>query len=216
MNGIVIPVFGEKAIAEGQAALNQIHRVWPDVTAQLYIYEPMEPIMKLKMEVMRDTVFDRTLIMDADTWLVEPVPELFALLDWFDIAVAHAPFREVYDVGVPLAFPEYNIGVMSFKKSGELSKVVRRWQRDFTKDSVERSEERRVSWFPSQATFRRALYESKLRICTLPPEYNWRGTGYVHHSVKIVHKRPAREEEAYRINAITGPRIATLHEVMPV
>ena len=216
MNGIVISAFGDKAIAEGQKTLEQIHKVWPGVRAELYIYPEMERPMHVKIHGIRDSEFDRTLLLDADTWVVEPTPELFDVLDWFDIALAHAPWRQVYDVNVPLAFPEHNGGVVAFKKSDELDRVIDRWEAAFLKDSVERGEERRVGWFPSQATLRKSLYESSLRICTLPPEYNWRGTGYVHHSVKIVHKRPAREEEAYRINAVGGPRIATLHEVFCV
>lgn len=216
MNGIVIPVFGERAEEEGGEALEQIHAIWPDVSAKLYVYPKMGLPMLVKILGMQDTEFDRTILLDADTWMVEPVPELFEVLDYFEIAVAHAPWREVYDVGVPLAFPEHNCGVMAFRKNAAVEAFVRRWKKAFIRDSMERSEERRVGWFPSQASFRRTLYQSDLRVCTLPPEYNWRGTGYVHYPVKIVHKRPARREEAGRINAVEGPRIATLHEVYRV
>lgn len=216
MNGIVIPVSGEKAEAEANEAVAQIRVVWPEIAIKIPIYRPQNPTMLVKVLGFRDSPFERSILMDADTWLIEPVPELFDVLDYFDIALAHAPWREVYPVGIPLAFPEHNIGVVAFKKSKALDAFVEKWRDNFLQDNMERSTERKVSWFPAQASFRRTLYESSLRICTLPPEYNWRGTGYVHHPVKIVHKRPARQEEAVRINKIKGPRIATLGEVYEV
>jgi hypothetical protein len=216
VKGIIIPVFGERAEKEAREAIEQIVSVWPDVSTKLYIYPKLQPTMLVKVLGFQDSPFDRSLLLDADTWMVEPVPELFDILDHFDIALAHAPWREVYDVGVPLAFPEHNIGVVAYKKSEAFDTFVETWKEQFIEDSVKRSHERVVSWFPSQASFRRALYQSDLRICTLPPEYNWRGTGYAHHPVKIVHKRPAREREALRINAVEGPRIATLGRILEV
>jgi len=216
-DGVFVAAYGERALAEARALVRRVGEVWPDVACRMREYDaPSSPLlaMSVKVQGMKDAPFDRTLFLDADTWVVEPVPEVFETLERFDVALAHAPWREVYDVGVPLCFPEHNGGVVAFRRSCELDDVLARWERQFLRDSEERTDERRVGYFPSQASLRHVLYDSDLRVCTLPPEYNWRGTGYVHHKVRIVHKRPDPRGEARRINSVEGPRVATLHEVM--
>ena len=46
-----------------------------------------------KIECMLHSPFEKTLFLDSDTELLEPVFELFELLDKFDLAAAHAPVR---------------------------------------------------------------------------------------------------------------------------
>jgi alpha-N-acetylglucosamine transferase len=41
---------------------------------------------------MRQSPYDRTLFIDADIYVVEPIPELFALLDHFDLAATHEEY----------------------------------------------------------------------------------------------------------------------------
>ena len=49
---------------------------------------------------------------------------------------------------------------------------------------------------PDQPSFRKALYESSLRLATLPPEYNCRlpFPGFLHDPVRILHGRTTDPE----------------------
>ena len=40
----------------------------------------------------QQTPYERTLFIDADTYIVEPVPELFTMLDQFDFAATHEEY----------------------------------------------------------------------------------------------------------------------------
>ena len=143
--------------------------------------------------------YDYTLFLDTDTYVCEDLTDLFALMERFDIAVAHAPYRAVYQVaGVPDSFPEFNAGVILFNKSPKIKMMFSEWRNLYERDS-----KKELQWLhPSaktmfegyindQPTFREALYNSNLRIATLPSEYNCRFIlpGFVHHKVKILHGR---------------------------
>ena len=143
--------------------------------------------------------YDYTLFLDTDTYVCEDLTDLFALMETFDIAVAHAPYRAVYQVaGVPDSFPEFNAGVILFKKSPKIRTMFSEWRNLYERDS-----KKELQWLhPSaktmfkgyindQPTFREALYHSNLRIATLPSEYNCRFIlpGFVHHKGKILHGR---------------------------
>lgn len=124
--------------------------------------------------------FDQFLFLDTDARLMKPEAlEVFELLDQFDIAVAHAPIRHVFfhspelkqvsshpKVGVypniPLCFPEFNTGVILFKKT--CASLFKKWQELYLTDFVKHPHD--------QGSFRRAAYFSSLRIATLTPEYN--------------------------------------------
>ncbi|GAG27069.1 unnamed protein product, partial [marine sediment metagenome] len=65
---------------------------------------------------------EQAIFIDGDTLLLEPVPELFDLLDNFDIAVSPAPqylSPQALSMGifeqlppVPAALPEWNTGLI--------------------------------------------------------------------------------------------------------
>lgn len=124
--------------------------------------------------------FDQFLFLDTDARLMKPdALEIFELLDQFDIAVAHAPMRHVFfhspklrDASshpknevcpnIPLCFPEFNTGVILFKKTCDL--LFKKWQELYLTNFVKHPHD--------QGAFRRAIYFSSLRIATLAPEYN--------------------------------------------
>jgi hypothetical protein len=45
-----------------------------------------------KSRLIRESPYERTLFIDADTYVVEPIPELFSLLDKFDCAATHEEY----------------------------------------------------------------------------------------------------------------------------
>jgi hypothetical protein len=78
-------------------------------------------------------------------------------------------------------FPEFNAGVLLFRKLEQTEWFLERWAQIYAEDSLNpltrlfpggASLYRKA--IPNQPSFRRAIYESGLRIATLPPECNCR------------------------------------------
>ena len=142
--------------------------------------------------------YDRVLFLDSDTYVCADLAEVFTLLDRFDIALAHAARRthEWYPPlpGVPDSFPEFNSGVVAFRNTPEVNGAFATWARLYGEalDSewYRRHRESRPFTLQDQHHLRKALYESDLRIATLPYEYNCRLTpSFVNGRVSVVHGR---------------------------
>ena len=143
--------------------------------------------------------------------------ELFVVLDAFDIAAAHSPSRAIYEVdGVPDAFPEFNTGVILFGGSPAIRAFFASWAETFTRYLERRASgevrwlrpaDKRVHVLNDQGTFREALYRSRLRVATLPPEYNCRfsAPGFVDGPVRILHGRGLDFRASPRPSMPSGP-----------
>jgi len=214
--GILLVAYGEKYLREVEVCCPRIEVVWPDIPIHVVMGpEPSHPAMLGRLDAMIESPFDRTMYMDVDSWLVEPMPEVFELLDRFDVALTHCDYRQVYPVDAPASFPEYNGGLIVWRKNERTAAFFADWRRRFLRDHATRYDEKLVSWFPSQPSLREALYHSEVRIATLPSEYHWTGLGYVMGKVKLVHKRPNAVGEAERINEHAGEqRVATIWDLM--
>lgn len=116
--------------------------------------------------------FKYFLFLDADAFVQKAeAEEVFDLLKHFDIAAAHAHVRISPLAGklgedplVPKCFPEFNTGVIAFKKSSMTT--FEKWLDIYTSEPVK----------PDQPAFRKAIYTSDLRVATLTPEYNNRSS----------------------------------------
>jgi hypothetical protein len=205
MSGVPITIFADRAI--DSRLFDQTARIEDPA------YGPED-----KVRTIARSPYQETLFLDSDTFVVDDVKDLFLLLDRFDIAATHAPYRVVYRVdGLPDCFPELNTGVMLFRRSDETQRFFERWLEIYREDRA-----RTPSWLfaggarwygrtlPNQASFRRALYESSLRIATLPPEYNCRVPfpGAVHNRVKIIHGRTSSfRQVSAELNRTMLPRV---------
>ncbi len=112
----------------------------------------------------------RMLWLDADTYMVEPVPELWEMLDKYDLVAAHAPGRWTAPTvhAVPDCFPELNIGVVGMRNNVRVRKL---WQAVYALQTR----------FPDiigdndQAALREALWhDDEIRLGVLPSELNLR------------------------------------------
>ncbi|MCB9079345.1 MAG: hypothetical protein H6631_17220 [Anaerolineaceae bacterium] len=163
---------------------------------------------EVKVQYMSQSPYDYTLFLDSDTYICDDVSDLFTLLDRFDIAAAHAPFRAVCTVdGVPETFPELNTGVLLYKKTSQLESMLSEWLNLY--------KQYQDSKYPDQPAFRQALYESNLRIAILTPEYNCRFIfpGYAHGAVKLLHGRHLKlPRVASTLNETMEPRIHYIHQ----
>ncbi len=158
-----------------------------------------------KIGPLLSTPFERTVFLDTDTWLCEPVPEMFAILDRHDVAMAHAPMRFTATSSVPPTFPECNSGVIAYHLNDRTRSLFSLWEKLY--------QERLTSTgvIDDQPSLRDALWQSDVSFATLPPEYNFRfimpafaGRG----SVKILHGRhPDYEALSASLNKSGSPRV---------
>jgi len=129
--------------------------------------------------------------------------EAFSLLDQFDIAAAPVADDEFAVSSVPnSSFPEYNTGVICFERQNT-TEFIHRWKAKY-REYLDRGVRM------NQPSFREAVYESNLRIATLPSEYNCRVNfgGYLTDEVKIIHGRTTDYEMLVdRLNQTTQPRV---------
>jgi len=123
-----------------------------------------------KVDVMHQSEFERTLYLDADTWVVADFRDMFQLLDRFDIALSHAAARNhpltlaTWRKKLPPSFPQYSSGLILFKGVEGVLSLLRAWGPAF----------REAGFQKDQVTLRELLWDSDLRIATLPPEYHAR------------------------------------------
>lgn len=163
----------------------------------------------LSREHMR---YDKTLFLDADTYVAADISDVFAALDRFDIVAAHNEARswyheEIYEqagVNLPECFPEYNSGVVGYNDNRKVRQLFDRWNKAYTQLGYERN----------QPAFRIALYDSDVNLGTLPPEYNFmtHTIGFASGEVKILHQGASDEflaEWASLLNAVDGKKVTT-------
>lgn len=174
---------------------------------------------------MSKSPYDRTLFIDADTYIIEPFPELFVMLDQFDIAVTHEEylntdwFSHFPRPDVPSSFPEFNTGILCFKQSPKVLRFFQEWHNlyaTFQKDHP-------TQQINDQPFFRVAAYYSDVRIATLTREYNckFRGQGYLNGKVKVLHGHHEfhldhkHTDKVIRVlNASTRPRVYIAGQVL--
>jgi hypothetical protein len=127
-----------------------------------------DPWHRSKIDAMAMSRFDRTLLLDADLVLLADIRDVFELLDRFEIALAHDPNRNkptamrFWRRPVPAAFPQFNSGVVAYRGSERVRAFLREWARVVREENMRRD----------QPALRELLWESDLRIATLPEEYN--------------------------------------------
>jgi len=210
---------GSRFIAEARASALRVRHLMPAVP--LAIASDVRPAGDLfahwipidnptgtfadKIAPLAQTPFEKTVFLDTDTYLCQPVPELFEILERCDIAMAHAPMRVTGSVPVPESFPECNSGVIAYNSNEQTKAMFADWQKFYDEQLSSTGQP------DDQPALRRALWESGIRLGVLPPEYNFRfvlpafaGRG----PVKILHGRHTDLASlASRINASGSPRV---------
>lgn len=230
--GIIYIVTGRKFMEEACRSADSVKRCMPDIPISIFtdvsVRSPLfDQVLAIedpthgpedKIQYLTHSPYEETLYLDSDTYMTEDSREVFALLERFDLAAAQAPYRVQYRVcEVPDCFPELNTGVIVFRKTETLRLCLDQWLQIYRADR-----EKTVDWLfpggaawyrralPNQPSFRRAVYESGLRITVLPPEYNCRipFPGFVHTKVKIIHGRSeSLSTLADELNRTLRPRV---------
>lgn len=144
-----------------------------------------------KTKLIRESPYDRTLFVDADIYVTESFPELFPLLDHFDCAATHEEYvntdwhNSYPRTDMPASFPEFNTGILLFRRSAQMDRVLDNWC-DLYRKFLEEKPDQPIN---DQPFFRAAIYYSEARVATLTREYNckFRGQGYLNGRVKLLH-----------------------------
>jgi hypothetical protein len=120
--------------------------------------------MKLHMD---QAPWERCLFLDTDTLIVGSLEPAFALLDRFELAaMQHSGGHHYKIAGLPDSFPEFNSGVIAWRRNDRVGAFFARWRELYT----QMMEPNGRTW--DQKSLRVALYESDLRITSLPHGYN--------------------------------------------
>lgn len=225
-SGILYVATGSKHLAEAEHSARSVKRVSPEIPIAIVSdlpstcasfdvslsFEKPERSFFDKVKALDRSPFGRTLFLDTDTFAMEPLEELFELLDRFDIAAAAEPVRYLYSMtGVPTAFPELNSGVILYKKNDAVAKLLTQWNNFYEN---ERAAIGIHSW-PNQPSFTRAVYCSEADFLLLPPEFNARIMVPQAFSgrIRIAHSRLKRPEfyakDLAGLNENIAPRVVT-------
>ena len=177
-------------------------------------FEPSANPYADKIANIRRSPFERTIYLDTDTFVVDEIVHLLALLDHYDIAVAYAPaYRGLADPGVPQAFYEFNTGVLAWRASDRVAAFLRSWEETYlawlSEEPFPGASKASNSRRADQPAFRRCAWEHGMRLFVLAPEYNFR-LGYPTTVVDRVHVIHGNHEDydalAARVNDRQQPR----------
>lgn len=184
--GAIYIAFGRKYVDEAVFSAKAL-KSFSDIAVTLFtdasVTSPsIDTIVLIKPEHRRAKVdfisrspYERTLYLDSDTQVVRDISDAFDVLERFDVAAVHDHSRKSsrwakvipeYD-RIPYAFPEFNGGVMLFRRSERTDCFFDLWRRYFYRYCE-------VTNGQDQASLRISLWESDVAIHSLPFEYNVR------------------------------------------
>ena len=185
-SGVVFVATGARYIACAEAAAQSVRHHMPDVPIALFtnatqlgvnVSDVFNQVIELesvhhrsKVDCLMNSPFERTLFLDADIRVLEDVSDLFDVLERFDIAMAQAHARNrpatraVWNQELPDAFPQFNTGVLVVRRNAQTQTLFQNWSESY----------KAAGFRKDQVTLRELLWNSDLRLATLPPEYNIR------------------------------------------
>jgi hypothetical protein len=227
--GILFIAIGENWVSEVVGSAERLRRFLPGVPItvvsdrtfhsehvdKVVVRDADEPPLLTRTRWLCDSPYEITLFLDTDVTVCGDISDMFALMDRFDLAVPHAPYRldgmglrgglpGFLSKGVPECFPGLNPGVMIYKRTSAVQAFFREWL-DYHEELC-----RSVPGAPSQPAFRTALYRSDLRFAVLPDEYHCRFVFpfKVCGAVKVLHGRhPDIDRVISAVNSSKLPRV---------
>lgn len=223
--GFVYVATGDRYRGEAAVSAARLRQVHPgericlvtDRAAETPFWDDLvlleQPIFGLRDKIwMHRCPYADFIFLDTDTHVVAPLDEVFQLLEHFDGA-GHQLF-EGHDSpipGVPDAFPEFNTGVLAFRRSPAVAALFEDWRRHYDAFRAPDRPDRDVyANVTDQKSFRLAVYASRLRIAILGPEYNFTpaNVNLACATVRVLHGRGDDFTAfAERINAQLGGRV---------
>ena len=82
-----------------------------------------------KIEPLLNLPFQRTLFLDTDLEIIQPIDDIFKILKELDVVGCHAPVRwcQWKDPVIPEGFCELNSGVIGLRRSRRVKILIKRW-----------------------------------------------------------------------------------------
>lgn len=189
--GVVYVATGDRFISEAEESARSVNSVYPnlsislfsdkkpssDVFDDVFLIEEPKYTIRDKVENLINTPYDKTIFLDTDTYVCSKngIDEILDLLDEFDFAACYGlgrnlhvsyPMENTPSWDVPASFPWFNTGVIGFRDNQNIREVFKRWEEKYDVYDVD------LQAF-DQAALREPLYQSNVRIATLPFEYNY-------------------------------------------
>lgn len=135
--------------------------------------------------LIKHSPFEQTIFLDTDTYVAEPLDDLFRILDFREFAIHQSD--EGYEFEMPdvsNAMPEFNTGVIAFKLTPAVKQLIADWDASFDDHTLTGTD---------QYHLRKTLYRSDVRFAVFSSAYNFiiYYPNFVIQTVKIVHGRPA-------------------------
>jgi hypothetical protein len=179
--GVVVVATGtEKYVDLAARAAASVKRCCPGLPVDLYtdrahdlpvfdrVHVLENPWFRSKIDALLGARFERTLYMDADILALADFRDVFQLLERFDIALAHDWYRNsplhhtFWRKELPPAFPQFNGGLIALRRTPATTAFLEAWRAAVQATDTGRD----------QISLRELLWDSDLRIATLPEEYN--------------------------------------------
>jgi alpha-N-acetylglucosamine transferase len=161
-----------------------------------------------KIRNLLQSPYDKTLFLDTDTLVLEPIEEGFELLNKKDFAFSIDPYESDPIEGIPQSFPEANTGVLFYRNNNNFREFCDEWLTEF----VSRGEYQN---FRDQPFFRETLWNSDCKFAVLRPEWNLM-VDYptvADGRVKIAHTRILRSIDEHRyVNILKNINILQKHD----
>lgn len=232
--GIVYIATGEKYVREALVSAHSAREQMPDIpvtiisdstldsdliTQTIQVNQP-EFGFRDKVAFMALAPYEYSLFLDTDTFVCAPVYELFELLERFDIGLVHdGGFIPIPAALVPESFPQFNSGMMVFRKS-KMQAIFEAWlpRFDALRQQFAKDDRRSTGWTVDEAALRELLFEASVQIAPISSQYNCRFIegGYVAGEVKILHRHSDHDYEtvAEVLNRYQGQRVYIADRVL--
>nr|CRH05296.1 Conserved protein of unknown function. Containing domain of glycosyl transferase family 8 [Candidatus Magnetococcus massalia] len=151
---------------------DQVDFVHPLIDQVLPIENPTYSFLD-RFQAFSQSPYQKSLYLDSDTLILQPLDELFTLLERAQLAAAHAPLRvspkkRYQREDIPSSFSQFNCGVLGYQASPEMVALFADWKKRFI---AHHSQDERSC---DQPAFREALWSSNITYHVLPSEYNYR------------------------------------------
>lgn len=159
---------------------------------QIIYVENIGRSFEVKITGMQLSPYDKTVFLDSDTFICNPIDDIFELLDYFDMATTlemngHSTgfwtqYQPNYQLKLKGVLHEFNTGVVGFNKNEDVVKFLETWLQIH----------RELNMYADMPTFREAYLKYPVRIGILPHEYNLTGIKsmvIVYGKVRVIHDR---------------------------
>ena len=213
--GVIYIAFGERYVAEAVYSATTLKAfnslpvtIFTDIDTKADCFDSVVLIApehkRAKVDFISRSPYERTLYLDSDTKIAHDIADLFDVLDKFDVAAVHDHSRKsnkwsskIEDyAAIPYAFPEYNGGVLLYKNTPDVATFFDMWRHYFYKNID-------ITNGKDQASLRISLWNSGVRVHSLPFEYNVRN--------EAIRRRMKKRSKAKGDEALLKPRIFHWH-----